>query len=281
MTVWGTKGIADNSGYSESRGGHPFVGIESVREVERYRWPSPDDYDYAGLRGEFERAGSLARSLHLGWQPIFCRVLDLFGMQEAMVKMHTRPALIEATVAHVADFVLAAAERALRACGDLLDIYWYGDDFATQRGLMISPEHWRRFYAPAYRRIFELARSYGVKMWFHSCGSLVPVMPDLIDMGMQVWETCQVHLAGNDPATLKREFGRHIAFYGAINTQSTLPFGTVEDVRREVRERIAVLGRGGGYICGPDHTVMRGTPVENVLAWLDEAKANADPACVA
>ena len=97
-------------------------------------------------------------------------------------------------------------------------------------------------------------------------------MPDLIDMGMDVWETTQVHLPGNEPEVLKKEYGKDICFYGAINTQQTLPFGTPDEVRAEVRKRIRVLGKGGGYIVGGDHAILPDVPIENVLAMIDEAK---------
>ena len=87
---------------------------------------------------------------------------------------------------------------------------------------------------------------------------------------MDIWETVQAHLEGNDPAELKREFGSHISFFGAINCQKTLPFGSTEDVRREVRERVRVLGKGGGYICGPDHSIQANMPPENIAALYDE-----------
>ena len=99
-----------------------------------------------------------------------------------------------------------------------------------------------------------------------------PVLPDLIEIGVNVWETVQVHLPGNEPEVLKRKYGQDLAFYGAINSQQTLPFGTPEEVRAEVRERIRVLGRGGGYICGSDHGILPDVPMENVLAMLDEAR---------
>jgi len=97
-------------------------------------------------------------------------------------------------------------------------------------------------------------------------------MGDLIDIGMDVWETVQAHLPGNEPDVLKGEYGDHITFFGGISTQTTLPFGTTDDVRREVRERIRVLGKNGGYICGPDHGIMPDVPMENVLAMYDEAR---------
>jgi uroporphyrinogen decarboxylase len=88
---------------------------------------------------------------------------------------------------------------------------------------------------------------------------------DYFDIGMDVWETVQAHLPGNKPDVLKREYGDHSTFFGGISTQTTLPFGTADDVRREVRERIRVLGKNGGYICGPDHGIMPDVPLENVL----------------
>jgi len=157
-------------------------------------------------------------------------------------------------------------------CIGLADIFWFGDDFATARGMMMSPEHWRKFLKPTYRKIFQLAKSHDRKMWFHCCGTFREVMPDLIDMGMDVWETTQVHLPGNEPEVLKKEYGKDICFYGAINTQQTLPFGTPDEVRAEVRERIRVLGKGGGYIVGGDHAILPDVPIENVLAMIDEAK---------
>ena len=122
-----------------------------------------------------------------------------------------------------------------------------------------------------------LAKSYGMKMWFHCCGTFRPVMADLIDMGMDVWETVQVHLPGNEPEVLKREYGRDITFYGGINSQQTLPFASTEEVRAEVRERIRVLGQGGGYILGGDHTILPDVPIDNVLAMLDEARKYSPP----
>ena len=106
-------------------------------------------------------------------------------------------------------------------------------------------------------------------MWFHGCGTFREVMPDLIDIGLDVWGPVQMHLPGNDPVELMQEYGQQITFAGGINTQRTLPFGTPEEVRYEVRERIRVLGQDGGYLCGPDHTTGPEVPVRNVLALFD------------
>ncbi len=303
LSIWGTNpdvsGYA-GVGYNQVREGHPLAEAASVADIEGFAWPDPVDFDYeivgevlqaarekacfirpqytvqqGGMtREEAARGGGaqMPKRATGAWMPILCTVFELFGMEETLIKLHKEPKIIEATIAGIEKFVLEFSRRNLEAARGLADIYWFGDDFATQRGILISPEHWRRFLKPTYKRIFELAKGYDLKVWFHCCGTFREVMPDLIDIGMDVWETTQVHLPGNEPEVLKREYGRDITFYGAINTQSTLPFGSSEDIRQEVRERIRVLGEDGGYILGGDHTILPDVPMENVLAMIDEAR---------
>jgi uroporphyrinogen decarboxylase len=204
--------------------------------------------------------------------PVLCTVFNLMGMEETLIAMHTAPKIIEAIISNVERFLLEYSQRLIGATKGLVDIFYLGDDFAGQTGMLISPESWRRFLKPSYKKIIDLAKGHGLKVWFHSCGTFRPVLPDLIDIGIDVWETVQAHLPGNEPEALKRENGREITFFGGISTQYTLPFGTPEQVRAEVRERIRVLGEGGGYICGGDHTLMPETPIENALAMIDEAR---------
>ena len=185
--------------------------------------------------------------------------------------MKLNPAVVDAAVARITDFLCEAAGRQLEANGDLIDCLHYWDDYATDAALFFSIEDWRRFYKPALERLFALAKRHGKGVWFHCCGAMSELLPDLIDMGLDILEPCQTHLPGMAPERLKREFGKHIIFYGAINTQQTLPFASQESVRREVRQRIRVLGSDGGYIVGPDHSVNKDVPPENVVALYDEA----------
>ena len=271
-TIWDTSDEWD-AGYNVRAGGFPLAEARTIADVERHRWPRPEDVDYHELGMRHERMDPrFCTILSLGWQPLFCTLLDLFGMERAMLMMYQDPGLIEAAIAHIETFLLPEMRMAMERCAGMAQFYWCGDDFSTQRGIMISPDAWRRFLKPAYRKMFELIKSFGLKVWFHSCGTFRPVLPDLVDLGMDVWETVQVHLEGNDPRELKREFGRHITFFGAISCQTTLPFGSPEDVRREVRERVKVLGRGGGYICGPDHSIQKNMPAANLAALFDEAR---------
>jgi uroporphyrinogen decarboxylase len=293
VDVFGSAG----SGYSAARGGFALAGASTVAEIERYPWPDPSQFDYATaarvLRGVSggqalridakygipSSGKTLEESTQGGpWIPLICTLFDLFGLETALLNLSAEPVLMEAAIRHIEEFTLEFARRSLDAAKGEADIFWYGDDFATQRGLLLSPAQWRRFLKPTYQRVFALAHSYGVKVWFHSCGSFRPVLPDLIDCGMDVWETVQAHLEGNDPEGLKRDFGRDLTFCGAVATQTTLPFGSSEAVRSEVRDRVRVLGEHGGYICGPDHGIMPDVPIENVLAMIDEARRYRAPA---
>lgn len=271
-TIWGSDD-AWEAGYSGERGGYPLQNAQSVKDIENYRWPNPNDVDYELLKNRTRSIDAqYSRILSLGFLPPFNTLMDMFGMEEALVMFYTSPKVIEAALERIVDYLLIVMKRAMSDSAEYVDFFWLGDDFSTQRGMMISPELWRKFLKPVYSKLFELIKSFGLKVWFHSCGAFEPVRPDLTDIGIDVWETVQAHLVGNEPEKLKNEFGKHVTFFGAINCQQTLSFGTPDDVRKEVRERIAVFGKNGGYICGPDHSIQGNMPPENIFALYDEAR---------
>jgi uroporphyrinogen decarboxylase len=269
--IWGASEVFGS--YGSERGSYPLAGIESVAGIERYNWPSADALDmelYKRRVEDIDRKFPLI--LSIGFLPVLNTMMDMFGMEEALMLMLSEPEVMEAAIAHIEAFLLETMKKVLDAHAPRAFAFWLGDDFSTQRGMMISPESWRKFLKPVYKKLFDLVKSYNLLVWFHSCGTFRQVLPDLIDVGMDIWETVQAHLEGNDPQELKNEFGAHITFFGAINCQQTLPFGTAEDVRKEVRERIRVLGKGGGYICGPDHSIQANMPPENIAALYDEIR---------
>ena len=267
-TQWGTPGVAH---YGTVRA-YPFAGADTLEQIARYAWPDPTLYDYAAAA---ERARGLNAEVAVRgpyWHPLFCRVCDLMGMDEAMVMMVLAPRLYEAILDRVFVHVADCCRRLLDACGDAMPILCLGDDFATQRGMMISPEQWRRFLKPRYAQLFEIGKQAGKVVWFHSCGDITAVLPDLIDIGMDVWETVQLHTLPLSAPDLKREYGQDLTFFGGVNTQH-LPFATPEEIRTEVRQCIEVLGKGGGYICGPDHHVKPDVPPENAIALFEAARS--------
>lgn len=293
LTVWGTKPTVAGylgTGYSKVIGDYRLASAKSVADIQRFAWPDPDDFDYEIARTQLSAIKERARVVGVRyaitpqgmkaeqaqsrglWLPLICSLFELFGFEDTLMKLYSEPKLIEAAVAHLDAFMVEFSRRLVKATRGAADIFWFGDDFATAQGIMISPEHWRKYLKPTYKRLFALAKNADMKVWFHCCGTFRPVLPDLIDIGMDVWETVQVHLPGNEPEVLKREYGKDITFFGAVNSQRTLPFGTEADVRAEVRERIRVLGKGGGYICGSDHTILPDVPMANVFAMIDEAR---------
>ena len=149
---------------------------------------------------------------------------------------------------------------------------WTGDDIGGQSAMMLSPALWRRLFKPRMAKFFaELKRlNPNVKIAYHSDGVIHPIIPDLIEIGLDVLNPVQP--ACMDPVQLKREYGGHLCFWGSIDEQHTLPFGTPADVREEVRTRLATLGKGGGLILGPTHHVQLDTPMENFWAMVDTIK---------
>ena len=145
------------------------------------------------------------------------------------------------------------------------------EDAEGRRSAKEIHAEWREFIKPQLGRLIELGKSLNKIIWFHSCGDITDVLPDLIDMGIDVWETVQLHTLPISPARLKSEFGRHLTFFGGINSQ-TLPFSTPAAIESEVKARVSVLGKGGGYICGPDHTINADVPPENTIALFRAAR---------
>jgi uroporphyrinogen decarboxylase len=296
LDIWGADYSwtgSEGAGYSSDRGGYPLSGMTTVREIENYAWPRAADFDFSVVHPVLSNVPAdrplwirplytfpsddvdqtvSVRARRGEWLPVACTLLNLFGMEEALMNIALEPKLVEAALAKIEEFIVDFCERTITAANVDSEIVWFGDDFAAQNGMLLSPDHWRRFLKPTYARLFGLAKRRGMKVWFHACGTFRPVLPDLIDIGLDVWETSQVHLPGNEPDVLKREYGGDITFYGAISTQTTLPHGTPEQVRAEVRERVRVLGKGGGYICSSDHSVMPDVPFENIVAMIDEAR---------
>jgi len=159
------------------------------------------------------------------------------------------------------------------ACGEYLEAVVFADDLGTQKGEFISPNLFRNLIAPYYKKVFTWVHEHTeLKVFFHSCGSIYHMIPHLIDCGVDVLNPVQCSAANMEPGQLKREFGGKIAFWGGgVDTQKTLPFGTPEEVREEVEERLRILGEGGGYVFAAVHNVQQRTPPENILAAFDTA----------
>ena len=156
-------------------------------------------------------------------------------------------------------------------CADVpADAIMMGDDWGSQRGVMIGPERWRRFFKPCYARIFDAIHNQGKLAIMHCCGSAADIMGDIVEIGQDVLESVQPEAAGMNPYELKRQWGDRITFWGGLGTQQTIPFGTPEEIRGEIRRLRSEMARGGGYILAPAKSLRPETPTENAVAVVEE-----------
>lgn len=264
----GSGGIAGT--YADGLGSRPFKHFNSVKEIEAYSWPKLGWFDFSSLKEDC-RQNSEFGVICGGWSPIVSRVLELFGMEKGLLNFHDRPDLIRATIKRTTDYYYELYDTVLKAADGGIQIIGFGDDLATQRDLLISPAMWRDFCKEPMARLFSLGKKHGVYVFFHSCGAVRSIIPDLIEIGLDILFPVQPKAWGMDHRKLKAEFGDRLAFWGGIDVQQVLPFGTPEEVRRYVRERIEILGAGGGYILSSSHNLLKAFPLENILAMFDEA----------
>ena len=178
--------------------------------------------------------------------------------------------ICEAIIDHFVDYEVAVTRRYLEAAGGKLDIAYFGNDFGTQRGLFVSPEMWQRFFRKPLKRFFDAAHDFGCKVMKHSCGSVRDIIPSLIEDGLNVLDPIQVRAAGMDMPGLVRDFGGKLAFHGAVDTQQTLPFGTTDDVRAQVRGYRDLTREQGGYVLCGSQEFIEDIPLDNILAIYDE-----------
>jgi len=200
-------------------------------------------------------------------------------VEEWYVSLLTRPDYIYSVFEGQCQIALRNLASLAKAVGDNADVIFVtGTDFGSQRGPLVSPKVYRELFKPFHKEINAFVHANTPwKTFIHSCGAVVDLIPDFIEAGFDILNPVQTSAAGMDPATLKREFGHQIVFWGGgVDTQKTLPFGAPEEVYREVRERIDILGDGGGFVFNSVHCVQANTPVENMLAVF---KAVRDASC--
>jgi len=165
------------------------------------------------------------------------------------------------------------AHSLLRGVGNKVDVVVYGDDVGVQQGLMISPQIYRQYLKPRQCKLFQAIREETkAKIHYHTCGSVYPLIPDFIEIGVDILNPIQVSAKDMDPARLKREFGEWLSFWGGVDTQRVLPRGTPEEVKEEVRRRIEEMGKGGGYVLGAVHNIQPDVPPENIVALFEAGK---------
>ena len=246
---------------------NPLAAFETVQEIEaRYRWPSPDWYDYGALVAQVR--GADERPVQYSLMNVYALYTRLRGIEQAFVDYAANQDIVlycmEKTVAHYHE----RATRVLEALAGRVDFTWISNDMGSQEDLLFSPDTMRKLFLPGIRRMAALGKQAGGIMALHSDGAIRKAIPDLIDAGIQILNPVQWRCKGMGREGLARDFGARLAFHGALDNQETLARGSVADVRREVRENIDIFGPG--YVLAPCHNLQPVSPAENVVAMYDE-----------
>jgi uroporphyrinogen decarboxylase len=266
---WGirTKPTRTANGSNDMHVWTPLWDAGGVEDLEKHAWPTPDIFDYSVMRDEMERYKGCA-VMYEG-ADLFTRPCILRNIENLLVDMIERPEMAHYIFKKFTDFYCEDIVRALEATKGGFDMYCEWSDYGTQRGLLMSVPMFRTFITPYLKRMIDVCHAGGLKFMAHSCGSIRPIIPELIGLGVDILDPIQVAAAGMEPGPLKRDFGDKLAFHGGVCTQRTLPFGTADEVREAVIDRVATLGAGGGYILASSHDISADTPAENILAMYD------------
>lgn len=246
---------------------HPLAGATSVTDVERFDWPDPGAFDVAGLRprcAEWAGYPILAGSSEPFY--LYCR---LRGMEQALEDLASNPAIAEAILEHIYAFDSGIIRRILEECRGLVDLVYVAEDLGTQRSLLMSLRMFRQFLKPRMTRLIEMIHSFGARVFHHDDGAIRPVIPDLIETGVDLLNPIQWRCRGMERDALAHDFGPSLVFHGGVDNQQTLPFGTPDEVRQQVRENIEMFGSCRGYIVAPCHNIQPNTPTQNIVAMYE------------
>ena len=250
---------------------YPLASAETVDDIKRYKWPAADMFEYKGMFEKLRKYPDYPFNvgyLALGWSS-----WEMRGMEKFMEDLYTEEALAEAIINEISDFGYAYFKSILESAkeyeGVNLTSIYLADDWGTQEGLLISIEMFRRFFKPHYKRIIDMAHAAGVMVEFHCCGSQPKLIPEFIDLGVDILNPLQTSAKDMIPHKLKEDFGDYITFAGGVDVQTVLPQGTLESVRKEVIHLLDTVGKDGGYILSPSHAIQVDTPPENIVAMVD------------
>ncbi len=243
----------------------PLAGAQSVEEIHAHRWPSCEEFDYGAVTRAIERDDGY-RFIHSGCYEPFLLYGYLRGLETSLEDLALWPEMADAILGHIFDFYIEHHRRTFAAGRGRIDLTYVAEDLGSQTGPLMSLAMYRRFLLPNQIKMADLARSFGVHVIYHTDGAARAFLPDLIDrVGIEILNPIQWRAAGMEREKLVADFGERIIFHGSIDNQQTLPFGTVDDVIREVRESVEIY-RSARWICAPCHNLQPVSPTANIVA---------------
>jgi uroporphyrinogen decarboxylase len=244
-------------------------------EVRAHAWPDTGDPQrVAGLRERAQSYRDQGRAVMI--KGVLAGIFEMSqrvrGMERLMVDLASDEALACAVLDRMVELKLRFWEMAFPRLGDLVDVVSEADDYATQTSQLVSPRMFRRVFKPRLQAIFERIHQLAprAKLFFHSDGNIRPILPDLIEIGIDVLNPIHITATGMEPAALKRDFGNDVCFWGGgVETQTVLPFGTPQEVRDNVRRNVDALAPGGGYVFNTIHNIQADVPPGNIVAMVE------------
>ena len=247
----------------------PLANCEDLREVEAFPWPNPDYLNFDACLKALREAGDVYRASGF-WTCFYHNVMDLFGMEDYMVKMYTHPEVVQAVTDRVCSFYYEANERFFAQAGDQVDGFFFGNDFGTQLDLICGPDQFDQFIMPWFARFTNQAHAHGYQALLHSCGAIHKVIERLIGAGVDCLHPLQARAANMEAEVLARDFKGRIAFMGGVDTQELMVSGMPDDVKADVRRIRKLLGPR--LIVSPSHeALLPNVPPRNLAAMAEAA----------
>lgn len=255
----------------DQRGDFGVVDEITLKEptLEGYVFPEPDEPAIRQACENLVQQGKqdgIFTMYGIGFS-LFERAWSLRGMENLLMDFLLEPDFVDQLLDRICDYNLSVLKIALEYP---IDCIYFGDDWGQQRGMIMGPNHWRRFLKPRLAKMYGFAKEHGRYTCQHSCGDIHEVFEDLIEIGLDIYNTFQPEIY--DVEAFKREYGNRLTIYGGISTQHVLPHGTPDEVCAETKRMMDILSKDGGYICAPTHAVPDDVPVENLLAFLKTVK---------
>ncbi len=214
---------------------HLLAGA-TLAQVHEYPWPDPAWIDVSSIRDQALRYEGQYAILAGDGSPFWHDAIDLLGMADLSIKMYDEPELVDAVIGHLVDYYAAVSQRIFDIAADKIDIFFIGNDFGSQSGPLIGENLFRRFVLPHLKRLVDLSHDYGLKVMLHCCGAIVPLIPAMIEIGLDALQAVQPSARDMEPAGLKPAFGDEMVFVGCIDSHHVLIEGTPELVRAKTRQ---------------------------------------------
>jgi uroporphyrinogen decarboxylase len=251
---------------------YPLSEIENLEDAEKYPWPDPDLYDYSALPGLIDQCGG--RAICCGYWALFTFHNYLRGLENSLMDPVLEPEMTRYILGRLSDFFYEYHRRCFEAGEGRIDFTQVTDDWGSQTGLLTSPEIFREFYKKDMQRGIDLAKSFNIKVFHHDDGDMRMLLPELVEMGIDILNPVQWRCGDWDLKELKEQYGGKLCFHSAVDNQETLPLGNPEDVKKQVQQLIKTLGSDStGFILGPCHNLQPNTTVENILSLYETARS--------